>query len=239
MCDPITIAGIALSAGGIAANTMAQNQIQDERKGAMTAERIRQRQLDQEASGINARSQGRYNDFEGKQGQEAERLGDYFGEQAPSTPTTEEAPASDSNVVNAEIKKQQGKAAAYGTQQDESLGKLRSFGDLMGGIGRLQARDAGEIGILGDFKRNSANVLPLELDAANSAGNDMKMFGDILGGLGSIGVSAGLGGGQLTGLTGAAPAAPKVVPTAKTAIGGAAPTLPFFARSNRFSLYPS
>lgn len=218
---------------------MAQNKIAGERKGAMTAERIRQRQLDQEASGINAQSQSRYNDFEGQQGDKAQQLGDYFGEQAPSTPNTEEAPASDSNIVNAEIKKQQGKSAAYGKQQDESLGQLRSFGDLMGGIGRLQARDASQIGILGDFKRNSANVLPLELDAANSAGNDLKLFGDIMGGLGSIGVSAGLGGGSYAGLSGAPAAASPIVQAAKPTTNVPGSSLPFFARTNRFSLYPT
>lgn len=236
MCDPVTIAGIALSAGGVAANTIAQGQIRDKREDAMAAERIRQAGFREQQAALNTQSQNRYGDFEGQQAEKSKQLGDYFGEQGTSTPTTEEAPASDSNIVNAEISKQRGKASAYGKQQNEALGSLRSFGDIMGENSRLQARDAGQIGLIGGLAKGSAGVLPLELDAANSAGNDMKMFGDILGGLGGIGLNAGLGGGTLVDPSAKAKGPLNLQSLAKPA---QTPSLPFFARSNRFSLYPS
>ena len=40
MCDPITIAGIALTVGSTVANTIAQNKVQAARNNAMAAERI-------------------------------------------------------------------------------------------------------------------------------------------------------------------------------------------------------
>lgn len=43
MCDPITIAGIALTAGSTIANTIAANRVQRARDDALAAERIRQR----------------------------------------------------------------------------------------------------------------------------------------------------------------------------------------------------
>jgi hypothetical protein len=67
MCDPVTIGGIALSAGSMVMNNMAQAKVDKAREGAMTAERIRQNQLDQEAMALNAQSQGRYEDFQGQQ----------------------------------------------------------------------------------------------------------------------------------------------------------------------------
>jgi hypothetical protein len=69
---------------------------------------------------------------------------------------------------------------------------LRSFGDLLGGIGLKQARDAGYIGQIGGFEKGSSNVLGYELENANSAGNGMKMFGDILGAGGSLATGYGL-----------------------------------------------
>jgi hypothetical protein len=63
----------------------------------------------------------------------------------------------------------------------------------------------------------------MELEAANSAGSGMRMFGDVLGGLGRVGTAAGLSGGF--GGLGSAAGAPLSLTGAagRTAVGAAAP----------------
>lgn len=183
----------------------------------MAAERTRQNGLDQEAQALNAQSQDRYQDFGGQQEEKASELGKYFSDQKIESANDNQAatqelnvPQSGSNVVIQEEQKQRDKADAYGNQQGAALGNLRSFGDLLGGIGRAQSRDAGEIGQIGGFKRGSSNVLPFELEGANSAGAGAQMFGDILGLAGSVAMAKGLSADPLKKF----PSAPKLAASA-------------------------
>ncbi len=202
MCDPLTIAGIALTAGSTVANSIASNKVQKARNDAMAAERIRQNGFEQQAQALNTKSQDRYQNFNGQEDQKASELGKYFTDQhvadgADNAAVTQDmtAPQSGSNIVVAEENKQRAKAQQFTDQQGNALGELRSFGDVLGGIGRGQARDAGEIGQIGGFMRGSSGVLPYELDAANSAGDGLKTFGDLLGLGGSISLGKGLSAG--------------------------------------------
>ena len=211
MCDPLTIAGVALTAGSTVANYAAQAKVQRARDDAMAAERIRQQGLDKEAAALNAASQDRYTDFDNQQADKAGKLADYFVGQDVAEPSAEATlPTTASNVTVAEEAKQRQKAKNFTDRSGAALGELRSFGDLMGDVGRLQARDASQIGQIGGFKQGSSNVLSYELDAANQKGNGLKLFGDLLGGFGGLATSAGLsgGGGGLFGTksVGAAPA---------------------------------
>lgn len=103
-------------------------------------------------------------------------------------------PTSTSNVTVQEEAKQRAGASAFTNSQGQKLGNLRAFGDVLGTIGRGQARDAMTIGQIGGFKRGSASILPHELEEANSAGAGMKFFGAVLGGAGSLATSAGING---------------------------------------------
>jgi hypothetical protein len=205
MCDPITLAGIALTVGSTVANTVAQNKVQAARDNAMAAERIRQNGLDKEAQALSTQSQDRYQNFGDQQDQRSSELGQYFTDQkieagdANAAATRESTiPQSGSNITVAEEAKQRGQASEFTDNQGQALGNLRSFGDLVGEIGRGQARDASQIGQIGGFKRGSSAVLPYELEAANGAGNGAKLFGDILGLAGSVTTAKGLGGGVKT-----------------------------------------
>ncbi|WP_297250737.1 TraR/DksA C4-type zinc finger protein [Bosea sp. (in: a-proteobacteria)] len=196
MCDPIVgpIALMGLSAG---ANSLAQSQVQKARDSALAAESDRQRRLDQEAAVRNAHAQGQYENVEQQQGERKQELADYYKTQtaAPVDKTGPVAmPASSSNVTVQATDKAKGEAKAFTDQQGEALGGLRSFGDLMGTLSRGTARDAGYIGQIGGFKKGSSAVLPYELEAANGKGSNMKLFGDVLGGLGKVGMSAVLSG---------------------------------------------
>lgn len=220
MCDPATIAGIALTAGSTVANYTAQQKIQSARDDAMAAERIRQQGLDKEAAALNATSQDRYGDFENQQSEKSGQLADYFTGQDVAEPSAEAAiPTTSSNITIAEEGKQRAGAKSFTDRTGAALGELRSFGDLMGGIGRLQARDASQIGQIGGFKRGSSGVLSYELDEANRAGDGLKLFGDILGGVGGIATNAGLSGGGLFGNAGNV--ATKAGPAGSMALGRA------------------
>ncbi|TGT76140.1 MULTISPECIES: hypothetical protein [unclassified Mesorhizobium] len=210
MCDVLTLTGIALTAGSTLANSIAASKVDRARNNVMAAERIRQNKLDQEAANINTQSQDRYKDFGGQQAQTASDLGQYFADQRIEDATANQAatnqlnvPASSSNVTVQEEQKQRDKADAFGQQQGEALGNLRSFGDLLGTIGRSQARDASLIGQIGGFKQGSSNVVPYELDSAGHAGDGLKLFGDVLGLGGTIALGKGLsaGGGAGSGIT--------------------------------------
>jgi hypothetical protein len=198
MCDPLTIAGAALSASSMIANNAAAAQVNRARDKAMMAEADRQRGLREEAAAISDQSRDRYTNFGQQQGDAKKKLGDYFAENT-NRGAAQEPPAAagagEGNVaVNAEIGKQLGKARTYGAQQNEALADLRAFGDTLGGIGVNQARDAGYVGQIGGFKKGSADVLPMELEDANSKGSGMKMLGDVLNLGGRVGMAAGLAG---------------------------------------------
>ncbi len=206
MCDPLTIAGVALTAGSTVANSMAASKVARAREDAMAAERIRQNGLDREAQALNVQSQDRYQDFSGQEEKAATKLADYFTGQQVAEPSAEAAlPTSASNVVVAEEQKQRAKARDFTDKTGTALGRLRAFGDVLGENSRLQARDASQIGQIGGFKRGSSNVMAYELDAANQKGNGLKLFGDVLGGLGGLSLNAGLSGATPFGI-----GAPKV-----------------------------
>lgn len=201
MCTPMAIAGVALSIGSTVANTIAANKVDKARADAMATERMRQSRLDQENAALNETSRERYTDFGGQQEESASKLGDYFTEnEASAAANNQQAvdamlPTSGSEITVQEVGKQSNLAKAFTDQQGQALGKLRSFGEVLGGIGRLQARDAGTVGQINSFKRASSGIVPLELEAANSAGAGARMFGDILGAAGSMALNGGLKGG--------------------------------------------
>jgi hypothetical protein len=199
MCDPLTIAGIALTAGSTIAGQVAQSKVANARDDVLAAERVRQRGLDQEAAALNTQSQDRYQNAEGQQQEKAKELGDYFKGQQIEADTAAAAgvpamPVSDSNITVQAENKERGEARAFTDRLGEARGDMRSFGDYLAGVGRLQARDAGKIGQIGGFKKGSSGVTALELDAANGAGNGIKMFGDLAGVLGGAAIGKGLQG---------------------------------------------
>ncbi|MGZ5987410.1 MAG: hypothetical protein ACXWLZ_00035 [Rhizomicrobium sp.] len=197
--DPITLA--LLGGGGTLLssflNSSAQNSVNNARNGVIQAERGRQAGLDTEAKGVTDQSLGRYNNFDTQQGADAARLSDFFKTQVttPNTPyTVAPLPPVSSDQVAREVNAKNDIAKAYVNHQADTLGKLRSFGDLFGGINRGVAQDTQQVGQLGNFKKGSTAVEQLELDNANRAGNTQKTWADIAGGLGKVALTAGLSG---------------------------------------------
>lgn len=186
---------------------MAASKANAAREDVLAAERIRQQGYDQEAQGLNKKSREQYTDFGGKQEAKAKSLGDYFTAPAPDGVNQDAAaalPSTDSSdIVTQEMDKQANAARMFTDQQGAALGNLRAFGDTLGDTSREQGRNASLVGQIGGFKRGSSNITPLELDKASQAGSGLQLFGDILGGLGSIGTSYGLTKGPAVAKAGA------------------------------------
>jgi hypothetical protein len=195
MCDPLTIAGVALTAGSTALNGMAQSKISKARDDAMAAERIRQQGYDREADALNTQSQDRFQDTAGQEQAAATKLADYFTGQEVAEPAPEAAvPTSANNLVVREEQKQRAKARDFTDRTGTALGNLRAFGDVLGANSRLQARDAMSIGQIGGFKRGSSDVLPFELEAANQKGAGLGTLASLFGAAGGVSLNAGLSG---------------------------------------------
>jgi hypothetical protein len=213
MCDPITI-GLALTAGSTVANSIGASQAARARDDALAAEQYRQKQLSDQAAAANTAAQDRYNDFDTKQADSSAKLGDYFknapdsANTAVDTANTSAAsvmPTATNDIVTREISKQNSKAKDFTDQQGMALGDLRSFGDVMGTLSRGTARDAGTIGQIASFKQGSSNVLPYELEAANSKGSGWRTLGDILGAAGSMYTGKGISANALAAPVGTSP----------------------------------
>ena len=198
----MTITGVVLTAASAAASSAAQSRVADARDDAMAAERIRQGALDQEAAAHNLKAQDQYQDYDKKQDERGKELADYFTAQQ-SAPVDKSGPAalpqSGSNITVQAEKKARDEAKAFTDKTGTALGNLRSFGDLLGELGRGTARGAGYVGQIGGFKKGSSAVLPYELEAANGQGAGLRTLGDVAGGLGKIGIGAGLSGASFFG----------------------------------------
>lgn len=197
ICDPISVGAGVLTLGSMAANSIASDQVASARSGVLSSEAQRQRGFDQETNAFNTSSTNGYDNTQGKMGQRAMQVADFYKSQngglPVSGPTTGVIPASSSNIVNTEGKTQQAKVSAFNDQQNGALAKLRSFGDILGGADRNTALNTANVGTINSFKRGDAALVPMQLEEANNAGNGTKLFGDILGGLGKVGMFAGLG----------------------------------------------
>lgn len=193
MCDPVTLAGVALTAASTGVNYAASRNVEAARDDALNAEHLRQTQLDQQANAINAGTRKKFDNFDAKQGKRGKQLSDYFTHERADEPMPGTAlPTSASNVTVQAEKQARGAAKDFTDQTGQALGQLRSFGDLLGDKSIAQAQDASQVGQIGSFKTGSANVLPYELDDANHAGDGLKLFGDLVGGVGGLTLMKGL-----------------------------------------------
>lgn len=217
---PLVIAGAAGTVGSSILNGIGASKADKARSASIAAEMQRQRAFDAEADAINKGARERYVGFGDNMAERAGTLGDMFkSSTVASAPGG--LPATGSKFVSDVLADRMAATKAYGNQQSEALGELRSFGDLLGEVNRSQARDGGYIGQIGGFKRGSAAVNALELDAASHAGDKYKFWGDVLGGASKVALMAGLGGVAAPAAAGGAAAAgASAAPAASIAYGG-------------------
>lgn len=233
MCNPMLIAGALLTAGSVVSNNIAAGKAEKARNGALQAERTRQSGFRDEAMALNESSQDQYANFGDKQAAKAEQLSDYYQSQQAATPLANAAvPTSASNVTVQEDAKQRGLAKLYTDKTGAALGQLRAFGDEMGGAGRAQARDAGQIGQIGGFMRGSQGVLPYELENASHAGDGLRTLGSLMGAGGSaltMGGLSGVGAAGAAASAGSASAPAAFLSAPATSLGTGAATSSFLS----------
>jgi hypothetical protein len=227
--DPLTLAllGGGSTIVGSLLGGSANDKVNSARNAVIQAERQRQAGFDAETGKLNDQSLGRYVNFDTQLDAKRAALAEMF-KTPVTTPNTQYTaaplPPVSSDLVAREVANKGDIAKAYVDHQADTMANLKSFGDLFGGIGRGQARDAQLVGQIGGFKKGSAAVEQLELDNANRAGNDMKMWADIASGLGKVGLTAGLSGAF-------APAA-----AATGAVGAPLNILPPIAQTSPFTI---
>lgn len=208
MCDPVS-ASIALTVAGTTAQAIASKQAKKAMQGATNAERIRQKGYEDQSQAALNESQS----FASKASQDrrmaeaaAGRKAEYDQATAQAAPVaaTGENLAGDQSgnaVVASETAKRSSDATNSALQRGAAMANLQGFGDLQLGnalynnrIGQRQAQLAG-------FMRGSADVLPLELQAASQKGKDLATLGQLLnaaGAITSMGAGAGWWGGADT-----------------------------------------
>jgi hypothetical protein len=194
----LTIGSALASVGSAALNGAAQGQVNAARGAAQRAENERQDRWEEQIRKLREQSLGRFANVPSDMAGRAQTVADFYkasGGSLPSSGVTAGVIPQTNGLVAREGTNQMNKVAAFNDQQGKALGNLRSFGDVMAGANRGVAIDNGLISGIDSMRRGSSTVLPLELQNANNAGNGLKTFADILGGLGKVGMSAGLAGG--------------------------------------------
>ncbi len=173
---------LLLGGASIGANYIGNQKAQNATAGAMAAERRRQNKLDEESYALNAAARDRYQGAESQVADKSAELSDMYTEalSQPASRPQAIAPQSDSSVIQNIDATTAESARADGQDRARRLGEFRGFGDFMGDAMRGQARDAGQLGMLGGFKRGSQGVLPLELEGAATKGQGWMMLGDLL-----------------------------------------------------------
>lgn len=195
MCDPVTIAGAALSGAGMAANAIGSNQVQHANNAASQQTMLLNMLQQQRADQANAAALGEYQNFGAGQTARGAQLGDILTS-ATKTPMTpgQMAPTTSGNVAQAEGINQH--AVDVGSQQQgRALGNVMSFGDYLGNVNRGAARDLQTADQATNFMKGNSNVLGYKLADAQHAGDTTGLLGNVASGLGGLGIKAGLSGG--------------------------------------------
>lgn len=191
MCDPLTIAGLALTAGSFVTSAFANNQVEDARSKVALAETTRQEDLQRRAIGKVDAATERFTPEILNQGIEqaaqarTDRLqnnAEGAGDQSPNDlPLTASAP----RIVRETAARELNKGLEEGKSFAARLGRLGAFGENQFqnrlDLGRLSET----LGQIGTESRNSAAITPLEFQTANRRGDTLGGISDILGGLGS------------------------------------------------------
>lgn len=168
--------------GSLIANSIGAGQQSRAIADVLRQNRSRQAALDEESFALAEGARGRYEDIDAQTEGRAGDLGDMYRdvqEQAPTRPMSA-APMSDSNIVMDAEAAKTGEVAANTADERGRLARMRSLGDVMGGIGFDQFRDQQSLGQLGGFKRGWSNVMPLQLEGAQGRGSGFRMLGDLL-----------------------------------------------------------
>jgi hypothetical protein len=200
MCEPMSIAALALTAAGTAAQIQGQRQAKKAWNSAQSAENARQSAYQQEGMGYFDKALDRSQKAEQDKilGDATTKRGDkYTGAVKDFDVNTDmlfgqqSAPEVVRNTVASKVQD------AVDDQRLEGLRKalLDAWGDTQLQNAVANQRSGDKIGMVGRFANSSAGVLPLELEAAKGRGSGMRSLGSALQAGGMITGMAGAGSG--------------------------------------------
>ena len=202
MCDPISLAGLALSVGSAVANNAAANEAAAARSSALAAERWRQQGLESQQKKFSDESLEGLSDFSEDQGARAQTLADLYRGPTQTTEANADAgtvaPEGAASITVREMAKQAGAAKGRTDANAQRLANTRAFGDLLGQQMTGIQRNSSNIDQLTGFRRGSSDALTFELDSAAQQGAGKRFLGDLLGGAGALvgGYAAQAGAGN-------------------------------------------
>lgn len=193
MCDPVTIASAALTIGGSLMQANAARGAQRRADGAMSAERIRQQGFRDQAAAAFGRSvdtstrpavDARMDTAQTARREQYDRAIIPFNANTDLSAGERRA----SPVVRGAIENNIAGATAKGKAEGAARALLNAWGDQNLGQRIDLTRNRGDIATTANMAQGSANVLPLEISAAQRTGK--SGVGDLLVGLGQIGLGA-------------------------------------------------
>lgn len=210
MCEPLTIASLALAGGSVAANMIGEKQRDDAKGAAITAEIGRENQIEGQSRDLFGKTiekvkkptvDGQVTAEAAQRTADDSSLIDSHGNYIPPTGV---APTE----VGKSIARAGTQALAEGKARAARAAKVSAVGGVNQKLGIDVGRDGAWQGIFGNNIQRSAGVLPLELDQANRAGSTARGIGQILSAgstaMGAAGMAKGAPGwGDLFGSAGA------------------------------------
>jgi hypothetical protein len=189
--EALAIAAAAAQAAGTGLKWIGQNRVNDERRAVMRAENERQRRYQDESMRQIAETTKKVGRSE-QERQENEATAERIERMTPDTTTPgggeytqaiEQAPT----VVKGAIGRQIADAIRRGRSNVKNLARLSAFGDSAFDTNVNLLRSAENIQRIANNAYGSSQVVPFELQAANMAGRNFDLAGDIASGLGNIG----------------------------------------------------
>lgn len=202
MCDPIS-ASLALAAAGTASQVAGQRKAQKAMDGAREAERIRQKGYQEQSDAALGKSLAGAE----KGSQDSAEADAFAARKAASDEATasvrQPVEATGANlagdqtanaVIDAEMARKGAAALGFAGQQGGAKAKLLSVNDLNFANAIANARALQEQGRIANFAKGSADVLPVELEAASRKGQGLQTLGTALSAAGTVvGLGAGAG----------------------------------------------
>jgi hypothetical protein len=211
MPNPLLIFAL-MQAASMASNSRAQSRVNDARRVADgKAKEVRERNY-ATAEEARQRSLKSIEDTPQQQAQAAEtRTAAYKGAQEPISTRADLVSPEDrgSSQVVAEEGRRKGEARQFTDQIAGARGQMDSIGDVLLGQQIQRQRDNRDINTAGNATANWVqNVLPVQLEAANRAGDVQRTIGDLFQMGAQIAGMKALGGAKATPGTPAAASAP-------------------------------
>ena len=198
MCDPVSIAGVALTIGSTLLSQRAAQKVGKARNSANSAEALRQEGFRrQQAAAFEDTSSG-FNRKDQDAGIDTAALAreDSFTENLRTfspgdVPTAGSAP----RIVQENLAKELNRSLGEGKGFAKRLARFGASGENQFGNQVTLGRGAQEQARLGGFSAGSSRILPLDFLAANQKGAGLRTAAGITGALGSVANLAGATGG--------------------------------------------